>query len=212
MKKLSNLLFFILSGYILPLLFAPELIFSWKILVLISACSILVYTQPSIDKNDAQKHNSSDGKSVWLISLLSIPAITAPIIDWAYFSKSEVLLSQVSIFGLVILIFGLGFRLWAINTLGKQFTSVVKIVANHELIQNGPYKFVRHPSYTGSLFSFIGSAIWLESFIGLLICLVCMGVAYYFRIKNEERTLIEAFGKDYLDYQKRTKGLIPFIW
>jgi protein-S-isoprenylcysteine O-methyltransferase len=99
-----------------------------------------------------------------------------------------------------------------LRILGKQFTAAVLQVEGHQLITSGPYRWLRHPSYTGSLVSFFGNAIFLEAWLGLVITLACMGSAYFYRIKVEEMMLDKIFGQSYQCYRQHTWCVIPFLW
>jgi protein-S-isoprenylcysteine O-methyltransferase Ste14 len=108
--------------------------------------------------------------------------------------------------GVLLIITGLRIRLYAINTLKQHFTYTVTKIENHELIETGLYKMIRHPGYLGQLFIFIGTAVSFSNWLSIL----SMTVAVSIRI--EEKFMIEQMGQIYLDYQKRTKKLIPFVF
>ena len=114
--------------------------------------------------------------------------------------------------GLAIIFTGILMRLIIIKSLGKFFTADVTIRQGHELKKDGFYKFLRHPSYFASLLSFIGFAISLNNLVSLLIVVAAILSAFINRIKVEERTLIDYFGQEYVDYKKTTKRLIPFVY
>jgi protein-S-isoprenylcysteine O-methyltransferase Ste14 len=110
--------------------------------------------------------------------------------------------------GLTLITLGIGLRQYAVRTLGKYFTGEVSTQAGQALIQTGPYRWVRHPGYTGSLISLIGLGLALTNWLSLCsLVLVLLGLIY--RIRVEERTLVEAFGPAYRQYMQRTKRLIP---
>jgi len=115
-------------------------------------------------------------------------------------------------FGLLIICLGVFFRIIIIKTLGDFFTVTVAIRQNHQLKKDGFYKYVRHPSYSASLLSFIGFGISLNNILALLIVFAFIFIAFTFRIKIEENTLMEHFGAEYTSYKKKTKKLIPFIY
>ncbi len=81
---------------------------------------------------------------------------------------------------------------------------------NHELITSGPYKFVRHPIYTGFLLMFLGTAITI-GMAGGLIGVILQIIGSFLRIKNEEALMTKTFGKKYLEYKSHAKTLIPFL-
>lgn len=118
----------------------------------------------------------------------------------------------ISYIGLLIISIGVGLRLAIILSLGKFFTVNVTIKDNHKLKTNGFYKYIRHPSYTASLLSFIGFGISLNNWFSLLVVFTIILIAFLIRIKTEEKVLVNYFGVEYLNYKKSTKKIIPFIY
>ncbi len=114
--------------------------------------------------------------------------------------------------GLGLMIFGMLFRWWAVRVLANYFTVDVTIRPDHQLIRSGPYRWLRHPSYTGSLMTFYGFALALGNFGSLLIVIVPVTAAFLWRIRIEERVLSEAFPAQYAAYARETKRLLPLLW
>lgn len=115
-------------------------------------------------------------------------------------------------FGLALICTGIVLRLFVVRSLGKLFTVDVTIRENHQLKTDGPYQYLRHPSYAASLLSFIGFGISLNNWISLLLVTVAIVTVFIIRIRIEEKVLIEQFGEQYSRYKKEVKGLIPFVW
>jgi len=113
--------------------------------------------------------------------------------------------------GLTLMGLGIIVREWAVVTLRKFFSYTVRIREKQSLVQNGPYKFVRHPAYSGTMLTVIGLAIALRSLAGVLVLLTFCSVAYTYRIIVEEKLLREQLGQAYVEYMKSTKRLIPFL-
>jgi protein-S-isoprenylcysteine O-methyltransferase Ste14 len=107
---------------------------------------------------------------------------------------------------------GLLLRWWAIITLGRFFTVDVTIEKDHELVERGPFRIVRHPSYTGVLLAFVGLALSLCNLAVLLVILLPIGAAFVHRMNVEENALSAALGSQYTDYMRRTKRLVPFVY
>jgi len=112
--------------------------------------------------------------------------------------------------GTAILAAGLGFSVWARVRLGGNWSGTVTLKQDHELIQSGPYRYVRHPIYTGILTGFSGTAIALGEWRGL-IAIVLVALAFLRKITIEERWMQEVFGDRYAQYRRRVRALIPFI-
>lgn len=115
-------------------------------------------------------------------------------------------------FGLAVFIGGVLLRALAIRNLGNFFTMDLTIKKDHQLITNGVYRYVRHPSYTAMLIGLIGIGLALNNWLSLLIGPLVFFLAFERRIADEERGLIGKFGNEYIQYQKRTKKWIPFIY
>lgn len=114
--------------------------------------------------------------------------------------------------GLALFVLGLIIRWAAIIHLGRFFTVNVAIAEDHQLITTGPYRFVRHPSYTGSFFIFLGFGLCTLNIFALGAILLPISVAFLWRIHVEEMALRENFGDRYREYAARTNRVIPLIW
>jgi protein-S-isoprenylcysteine O-methyltransferase Ste14 len=105
---------------------------------------------------------------------------------------------------------GLGFALWARVTLGGNWSGVVTLKEGHELVQRGPYRFVRHPIYTGVLIMFFATALvqsHLAGFVGVLL----MFASFWIKLDREETLMLRQFPERYAAYQKGVKRIIPFV-
>jgi protein-S-isoprenylcysteine O-methyltransferase Ste14 len=114
--------------------------------------------------------------------------------------------------GIVLLIAGIALRQYSIVVLGKYFTFDVAVQSGHSLIEIGPYRYVRHPSYTGALLTLLGFGLALGNWAGLAAALFCMACAYAYRITVEEAALNAAIGEPYRQYVTRTWRLVPFLF
>jgi protein-S-isoprenylcysteine O-methyltransferase Ste14 len=115
-------------------------------------------------------------------------------------------------YALALFVLGMALRAWSIWTLGKFFTVQVAIASDHRLVENGPYRLLRHPSYTGSLMMFLGWLLYEGNAILLGIVLFTVLALFVHRIRVEEAALAEAFGDLWRDYVKRTWRLVPLIY
>ena len=88
----------------------------------------------------------------------------------------------------------------------------VTIEKDHELVERGPFRIVRHPSYAGVLLAFVGFALSLGNWAALLVVILPIGAAFIHRINVEEDALSGALRPPYTDYMRRTKRLVPFIY
>jgi len=152
------------------------------------------------------KEQKEDKGSLILIGIF-VPLTTMIILSFTNIGKINSIFSYT---GLLILILGFILRQHSINTLGKFFTPVVTKNKNQEIIQKGPYKYIRHPSYTGLFLELFGAAFAFANWISILLVIVFLVPSILYRIKVEETFLSKNF-KKYKDYQKKTWKLIPFI-
>ncbi len=114
--------------------------------------------------------------------------------------------------GIALMLGGMTLRYWSIITLGQAFRTTVETHHNQKMITHGPYKFIRHPSYSGWLLICCGYGVAVQNWLSLLTAVMLPLAALIYRIRVEEAVLVASFGSDYLEYQKRSKKLIPWIW
>ncbi len=114
--------------------------------------------------------------------------------------------------GICLMLLGIAVRWYSASVLGKYFTFDVAIESGQPLIEVGPYRYVRHPSYTGALLTLLGFGLALGNWAGLAAGLLSLGSAYAYRIPVEEAALASALGDVYEQYRKRTRRLVPFLF
>ena len=112
--------------------------------------------------------------------------------------------------GLFLTAGGLLFTVWARVHLGGNWSGTVTIKEGHELVTSGPYTFVRHPIYTGLLLAFLGSALALGQWRGVLAFALAAG-ALWRKLRVEERWMRQQFGPAYRAYSERVAALVPFV-
>jgi len=117
-----------------------------------------------------------------------------------------------TIIGTLLALTGFVLRHVSIHILGKYFRTTVEIDEDQPIIQTGPYRFVRHPSYSGIILFFTGYGVLSQNWLCLASCIILPIAALSYRIKVEERALVDELGSKYVDYIAKTKKLIPFIW
>lgn len=115
-------------------------------------------------------------------------------------------------FGIALMLAGVAFRWYAIRVLGRFFTRDVATRDGQVVVERGPYRLIRHPSYSGSLLSVLGLGLALTNWLSLLALFFTAFVAFSYRIRIEERVLCDALGEAYRDYMKRTRRFIPYLW
>jgi len=140
------------------------------------------------------------------IALMSLPDIPIP---WLY---RHFLPEGLACFwiGAAITVGGLLFAIWARVHIGQNWSSAVTIKQNHELITTGPYALVRHPIYTGLLLAFLGTAIALTQYRGLL-AFVLVFLSFWYKLRLEEKWMRTQFGATYTAYARHTAALVPYL-
>lgn len=206
LASISNILMIII-----PLLGKPSLILNGKILFIIAGSICMWLTQPAVTVKETSDKKSSDRFSVVLILLMSLVSVVVPVVDWAYFTTRQNSFGFLTVLGVIMIIIGISFRAWAVNSLGKYFTATVQIKDGHRLVKTGPYRIVRHPSYTGAFLAIIAGGVILESLTGFIISCIAMIIAYYVRISIEEKELLARFDNEYKAYKLDTKMIIPYV-
>jgi len=114
--------------------------------------------------------------------------------------------------GIFLMLLGIALRWYSVAVLGKYFTFDVSIQSGQVLVEVGPYRYIRHPTYTGALLTLLGFGLALGNWAGLAAALSCMGFAYAYRIPVEEAALSSALGEVYKQYMRRTWRLVPFLF
>jgi hypothetical protein len=113
--------------------------------------------------------------------------------------------------GLALTAAGLLFTVWARAHLGRNWSGIITLKSDHELIRTGPYAYVRHPIYTGMLLAALGSALAANRFDAMLgVCLVLL--AFVIKLRREESLLTQEFGDHYHAFKREVPALIPFIY
>jgi protein-S-isoprenylcysteine O-methyltransferase Ste14 len=163
---------------------------------------------PAIRRGGARVQRRNVGSNLMVlvswVFILSFPVIFAKIgfallPDWVYY------------IGIALMLAGTAFRQWAIAVLGRYFSGVIGVQTEQKVVESGPYRWIRHPSYTGVLIFLVGMGLAVQSWAAVLVEIVIFGIAYGYRIFVEEKVLIRELGNSYVEYMKRTKRVIPKI-
>lgn len=145
-------------------------------------------------------------RAAWLLGLAVsvVDAFRAHLTPWQG--------TGVRALGVAVGLSGVLLRLWSMRTLAGAFSYDLKVAEGQELVEAGPYRLVRHPSYTGMLLWSAGLGLWNPSLPGLLLLLPATLAQLAQRIDVEERILAEHFGARWEGYARRTSKVIPGIW
>jgi protein-S-isoprenylcysteine O-methyltransferase len=181
-----------------------------EIIGLLWGASELCLVLAKRSKSDAASKDRHSLGAIWLVTLsaIALGIVAAHRLHEFRLPWPERALE----IGCGLFVLGLALRWYSIIHLGRFFTTNVAISKDHHLIDSGPYHYVRHPSYTGSLLAVLGFTLSFTNWASFLIIFVPICAVTLWRIHIEEAALIGALGERYLSYMLRTKRLIPWIY
>jgi protein-S-isoprenylcysteine O-methyltransferase Ste14 len=137
-----------------------------------------------------------------LLTRRSVPGLPNRVL-WAYASAIGIIAMALTALGLMILV-------WARATLAGNWSADVVLKENHELIERGPYRYVRHPIYSGVILMAFGCTLWWGTAVALVV-MIGLPIVLWLKLSQEERLLTRHFPDEYPRYKLRTKALVPFI-
>ena len=190
---------------------------NFEIIILIIASTIWIFAEVYLVLRDNSRGKGKTTidrrtRNYNFISLI-IAISCAALVSWIpLFQFNRRGTSVVFWIGIIIIVLGLFLRYWSINILGKYFRTTVEVEESQKIVEKGPYKFIRHPSYSGIILFCIGYGLAVQNWLSLIIAISLPTIALLYRIKIEEEALVKGIGNDYEAYQKKTKKLIPGIW
>ncbi len=155
---------------------------------------------------------ASWGSEVLFRLIVGVGALVAGVLAGAAQSATIRPAAVADWIGLVLLWGGISLRLWSFHTLGRYFTFTVQTSSDQPVIADGPYRVIRHPSYAGLLLVIFAIGLFIGNWLSLLCLTVAIAVGLVFRIRVEERALMQDLGEGYRDYAATRKRLVPFIW
>jgi protein-S-isoprenylcysteine O-methyltransferase len=160
-------------------------------------------------RDDAVDADKSTVSMLWITITL---AITAAVLAIARVPAAAIHSRVAFWIGCLLFATGLLLRWYSIVYLGRFFTVTVAIHSRHEVIDTGPFKLIRHPTYAGALLAFLGLALCFGNWLSMMLIMVPVALAFGRRMKVEESALASALGTPYTNYMQRTKRLVPYIY
>ena len=138
--------------------------------------------------------------------------IIIPLVSYFYFKDYNYEIpDNIKNIGFFIMIFALFCAIQTSYDLGDNYSYTLQIRENHELVETGIYKYIRHPMYFCGLLFIIGQSLLMPNKIGIITNLIVIYIFATGRIPDEENMLIKKFGNQYIEYMKKTKSVIPYI-
>jgi protein-S-isoprenylcysteine O-methyltransferase Ste14 len=116
------------------------------------------------------------------------------------------------VLGMVLICAGIAIRQWAVALLGELFTVDVRVHPGQSVVERGPYRWVRHPSYAGLILTFVGIGLALENWAALIVLAVVPTLGLVVRIRFEERALLDGLGEPYRRFAATRPHLFPGVW
>ncbi len=114
--------------------------------------------------------------------------------------------------GVILILLGVALRWYAIWILGRYFTRDVAVSANQKVVQIGPYRYMRHPAYSGTFLTMLGVGLAMTNWASLVALLTCVLIGHMYRVSVEEKALSQTIGQPYVEYMHRTRRFIPFVF
>ena len=114
--------------------------------------------------------------------------------------------------GVTLILLGVALRWYAIWTLRDYFTRDVAVSSDQKVVQNGPYRYIRHPAYSGTFLTMLGVGLAMTNWASLVALLIFVLIGHLYRVSVEEKALSRTIGQPYVEYMHRTKRFIPLLF
>jgi protein-S-isoprenylcysteine O-methyltransferase len=156
--------------------------------------------------------NKDQGSLGGLWGIIGAAIFCAIFISFTFHSFALPFSNSVYWMAMLLFIGGTALRWWSIIHLGRFFTVNVAIAQDHRVVDDGPYRHVRHPSYSGVFLAFTGLGLMLFNWLSFIVLLAPIVVMFLWRMNIEEKALCDALGQPYIAYMQRTKRIIPWLY
>ena len=191
-----------------PLGWFPSPLFNNLFLLILIGVYSIDYILPRFTNPNYQRQSlKKDSGSYFLIMLAVFLDITLSI--YVRMQNIGTLTGAFQWLGLFVMATGSAFRQWALIHLGRFFSRTVQIESGHKVITSGPYRWIRHPAYTGMIMIHTGLSMALGTWLGALLAFIIVTASLLYRIHVEEATLLQALGVEYRQYIAQTWQLFP---
>ena len=189
---------------------------TWVRIIWLVFCLLWIAAEISLARRtclNSQSESENEERSQWLLWITVVVSLMIAVIfkNFAWIPIPIQYLPR-QLVALLLFVAGLYVRYSAVGRLGRFFTTHLSIQVTHELIIDGPYRWVRHPAYTGLLIALVAAGLAMGDLLALLLLTVPSFFAFKFRIDIEEKMLNKKFGTSYQNYRKTTAMLIPWLF
>jgi protein-S-isoprenylcysteine O-methyltransferase Ste14 len=151
-------------------------------------------------------------RSFWMITLAMMAVFYLSPLEYIYLAPQLPRTVGMENTGTALFVLGTALFVWARRILGAHYSGHLSVKEGQALIQTGPYRTIRHPAYAGYLLMALGLAVGYSSLAGIVSAVFVLLPCIIYRMHVEDRLLSEHFGKQFDEYRRRTKRLIPGIW
>lgn len=183
------------------------------IFIVTYACWLVFELVAGSSRKSADPKQARDRGSFWFLIVMIWVGLTLAFACSFAFQRAAIPWMRTELFfaGIALMWAGIAFRYYAMRVLGRYFTFQVDVHSGQAVIEAGPYRYIRHPSYAGALLTVFGLGLALGNWAALLAMLLCIGLGYANRIRVEEAALVAVLGQPYQEYMGRTRRLVPFV-
>ena len=195
------------GGGLVPLALVTAYV--WIVIWMIAESQFLRFTR----KAGAPPPTASgeDRGSVFVV-VISLWVAMGATFGFYFVGITQLSLGWVIVLGSLVVGSGIFVRGWALITLGRFFSLLVRTTVDQQLITKGPYRWIRHPAYTGNLLIAVGVSLILGTLLGILVTSIVVLAGHLYRIRVEEEALRRRFSREYEEYIRRTWRLIPGLF
>lgn len=183
------------------------------IFALVLAASFFI-VEPFMRKGTTSKSlettASDKGSSALIVVVFWIVIILPLLLNFLHVGLIP--LSVITWLGVLMMLLGLGLRIWSMRVLGEYYTRTLRVTEKQAIVTQGPYRVIRHPGYLGTICVWIGFSLAVGNWIAAILVTILLFGVYGYRIRSEEFMLIDKFGNEYHEYRKRTWRLVPFVY
>ncbi|SRR5579875_128069 len=196
----------------MPLIYS-NVFYTVAFIFLFLAWCVSELTGPARWQGSDKAHKQDRGSTILLAGLSGVGVLFFFVFPLLVPQATLVPIAQFTFFiGIVVIASGTSLRWLAIRTLGTHFTGSIVVEEAQKLVQGGPYKLIRHPSYTGIFLVTVGFGLMMENWLSLLSISTSVFIGLLYRVFIEEAVLCQHFGQSYKDYTAATKRFIPFLF
>ncbi len=172
--------------------------------------AIEIFMRQGTSARSLETTDSDKGSTRLIGASFGVAIVLPPLLD--LLQVGQIASPLISRLGLVIMLLGLGLRVWSMRVLGAYYSRTLRIADKQSIVTQGPYHVIRHPGYLATLLVWIGSGLALANWIATVIVALLMLGVYSYRIRSEEAMLLTTFGERYQQYRQQTWRLLPFLY